>query len=170
MRLGENKISTEIDCYHDKESEERICSEDDPPYQHIPVSKIIVHEKYIKGQRHHDIALIKLQHEVILKGIKGIQTICLPFEQHQHIDDSTIATIAGWGRTTDKTDINDDLMSATVSYIPNEQCSQRIEDARKSGKFPFFYEYNVTDELLVRVYCLIFNLIFIKFYYLKVCI
>lgn len=127
VRLGEHTISTDQDC--DFADDPDTCNTDEPPLQDIEIEKVIPNDNFDEHQRTSDIALLKLQREVLLKNIRGVETICLPVRPQQNIENlpkdknnKLVMTIAGWGRTetSKKSDV---LLQAFIPYIEQIQCA-----------------------------------------------
>lgn len=122
VRLGEHRISTELDC--DNKIPPK-CSTH--PVEDIGIEKIIPYKDYSKSTKNNDIALIRLARDVVVtKDKPNINTICLPIEEKQQVenvdDDGKLLHIAGWGRTQFNEQISDVLLTANVSYLSNQKC------------------------------------------------
>jgi secreted trypsin-like serine protease len=95
----------------------------------VKPNKIIINEKYRSTKKINDIALIRLEDDLV-----NINKICLPIEGKQDIEklmdsSSTKLTIAGWGQTENSKDQGSDvLMQAHLDYLPREECSQKFSD------------------------------------------
>ena len=136
MRLGENKISSLLDC--DFPADIQTCNNDSPPIQDIEVKSSISHSNYNKQKKVHDIALVYLKTEVNFRNIKNIGTVCLPVKQNQMIDSiktfnnkNPLMTIAGWGRTEASSTISDGLLEAVVPYVQNTVCLKKLLEIQK---------------------------------------
>ena len=152
MRLGENKISTLLDC--DFPGDTQTCNNDNPPIQDIEVESSVLHSNYNKQKKVHDIALIFLKTEVNLKNIKNIGTVCLPVTQNQMIDSiktfndkDPLMTIAGWGMTETSSTISDSLLEARVPYVQNIACLRKLTEIRKT--FPSL-KFDLKESHLVK--------------------
>ncbi|XP_060648956.1 serine protease 7 [Drosophila nasuta] len=91
VRLGEYDISKEIDCVRN------VCNR---PVLEIGVEEVIVHPQYNAddNNRHHDIALIRLNQQVELN--EYIIPVCLPLvSTRAAINTNDKLTVSGWGRT-----------------------------------------------------------------------
>jgi secreted trypsin-like serine protease len=157
IRLGEKKISTEVDCNNPNVTSS--CNTDNPPHQDIEVEKVIVHENYDKLSKLNDIALIKLKHPVKLEGIKNIKTICLPTnasetlenfikeskDEDEDYDDEVnekdkandeggvSLKIAGWGTTENSTEsYSDDLLFNDVKFVEGSECNNTYDNVIKN--------------------------------------
>lgn len=128
MRLGEHKISSELDC--DDEQDLTTCSKF--KIEDFSIEKLILPKDYVDAVGGNDIALIKLSRDVELsKRRKHIKTICLPVDESQQIDNleeaDKILTVAGWGHTEHTRTISDVLLKAFVPYLPNEECGKKYK-------------------------------------------
>jgi hypothetical protein len=127
VRLGEHRISTEVDCLDTNEID--TCNPDKPQFQDIDIKSTKVHENYSRYQLNFDIALLFLKTEVVFKGIKNIKTICLPVEPYQTIEQineenkgkPVMMIVAGWGRTENGSN-SDVLLHAKIPYVKSEDC------------------------------------------------
>ncbi|XP_046401603.1 uncharacterized protein LOC124167663 [Ischnura elegans] len=95
LRLGEQNIDTDPDCI--SKSGKKLCGE---PVQVFKIAKVIRHPQYQPSSRdrHHDIALIRLDREAQITDY--VIPICLPTGaavQKRYEAESMI--VAGWGRT-----------------------------------------------------------------------
>jgi len=120
VRLGEYNLDTDNDCDDVRPGFED-CA--DPPVN-IPIEEVIVHEQYIPktpGQAH-DIALLRLSREVPFTEYIG--PICLPTSPTRgNIRyDSGDMTVAGWGRTENRSQSNIKL-KLQVPVKSNSVCS-----------------------------------------------
>lgn len=136
VRLGEHTISTTLDC--NSPDDKTSCNDDNPPTQDIKVEKTIVHADYNNLRALNDIALLRLKHEPILQNIRNIQTICLPVQSHQlieNVEENGIVPemiISGWGQTEiSSTGMSDVLTHAKVPYITLEDCAARFSSYHK---------------------------------------
>lgn len=131
VRLGEHKISTEVDCANP--TDKSTCIKDDPPIQDIAVDKFIIHEEYTENKIN-DIALVRLKTEADLNNKKSVGTICLPTNFNQTIEavltnePDFLLTVAGWGHSEENpANTSDVLRYANLPYVPNKECKQRSE-------------------------------------------
>lgn len=140
MRLGEHRISTDIDCddLYDSES----CKKENF-IQDIEISKMIPHEQFGPMGSGSDIALLVLKKNAILK-IGSVHTICLPLFSTQNIDNikqdmrgtNPTMIISGWGKPETATS-SDVLLQGKVSYLDSADCEQRYHKYQKSLKSHF---------------------------------
>ncbi|KAH8359340.1 hypothetical protein KR093_006079, partial [Drosophila rubida] len=91
VRLGEYDLSKDIDCVNG------VCNK---PVLEIGVEEVTVHPQYVAedNNRHHDIALIRLNQPVELN--EYIAPVCLPLANTRsaiNTDDKLV--VSGWGRT-----------------------------------------------------------------------
>ncbi|XP_033253496.1 serine protease grass-like [Drosophila miranda] len=97
------------------------------PHQDISIEKIIMHEGYPKNITQNDIALIKLDRDVVYSA--HINSICLPLypSLQKNVLGQTLYLVTGWGRTE----------SGRPSDVPMEACSG---DSGGPLQYPFrFY-------------------------------
>lgn len=84
-----------------------------------------------------DIALIRLKTDVQFKGVKNVETICLPTQSYQMIEylakmevEPLKMTISGWGYTENVTKTSDVLMHAAVPFLEQTDCVTRFKTLR----------------------------------------
>ncbi|XP_001842728.2 serine protease grass [Culex quinquefasciatus] len=120
VRLGEHTKSKEQDC---------IGSEDDcaGPVQDIAVELEIVHPEYNKPKYANDIGLIRLVRNVMFED--HIKPICLPVTENYQNMLHPKYIITGWG-TTEKNDLSDVLLKATLPRVDNSECQQVMASNR----------------------------------------
>lgn len=151
MRLGEHTLSTDLDC--DRPSDPKTCNTDAPAWQEIEVEKATPHTEFDYDKKINDIALVKLRREVDFVDIKNIQTICLPINEDQKIDNildeegkTIVMTITGWG-TDDTRSSSDKLLEAHIPYVPFEQCSKIFDEL---GTQRPLYKLKIQESYLVN--------------------
>lgn len=128
--MGEHSISKDPDCV--EASGVSYCN---PKHEDILVEKFTPHDDYNLDTRQHDIALIRLSRSVELSRLNfNIKTVCLPVNKSQeieHFDDSSAKlSTTGWGRSGDGKR-SDALKYAEISYLTNEECTNRFLDIKK---------------------------------------
>ncbi|GLV36626.1 Melanization Protease 1 [Carabus blaptoides fortunei] len=122
VKLGELNLLTKIDCepYLDNE----VCA-DEPLI--IKVSKVIPHWKYNSTSLRHDIALLRLEQE-ILQYTDFIQPVCLPLKMK--LDEAYLRnkslTIAGWGKTFESPFSANVLQHARIKTWELEKCNEAL--------------------------------------------
>ena len=109
VRLGENNLKTDPDC-----DRSGTCA---PKYIGVPIEKQIIFKTYQRlPEKYHDIALLRLQHEVAYSDF--VKPICLPTTvgelYHSFIGEKSI--VAGWG-LTEKDNYSDFLLKVEVPYV-----------------------------------------------------
>lgn len=131
VRLGEHKISTDIDC--DNRDDPKTCYTTPPLVQDIQIEKKFIHSDYQSLNKVNDIAVVKLVTDVIFNDFGNVETICLPTRpEHMinyHISPETQTvkfSIAGWGFTEYHSKFSDVLRHATIDYVHDEDCSKRF--------------------------------------------
>ena len=77
-----------------------ICA-DDPVF--VAIEEQIIHEDFNRTERHHDIALLRLTHDVIFTNF--IQPICLP----SNTNINPKLQVAGWGKTEDTSKVDSEI-------------------------------------------------------------
>ncbi|XP_004520289.1 venom protease [Ceratitis capitata] len=122
VRLGEHDLSTEIDC---TPSSLRLCL---PKPEDYKIEKTIIHPDYMKPRFANDIALIKLDRDVI--RTVNTKPICLPITQlvYDNSDSIDYYKIAGWGRTENGTN-TDVLQHAEIPHQKREVCQNIFKQA-----------------------------------------
>ncbi|XP_063908412.1 venom protease-like [Zophobas morio] len=115
VRLGENNLKTDPDC-----DRSGTCT---PKYIGVPIEKQIIFKTYQRlPEKYHDIALLRLQHEVTYSDF--VKPICLPTTvgelYHSFIGEKSI--VAGWG-LTEKDDYSDFLLKVEVPIVNLTVCS-----------------------------------------------
>nr|P84033.2 RecName: Full=U21-ctenitoxin-Pn1a; Short=U21-CNTX-Pn1a; AltName: Full=Proteinase PN47 [Phoneutria nigriventer] len=93
-----------------------------PTVQKFQLSKIIIHDKYVKDGFANDIALIKTATPIDIKGSKyGVNGICFPSGA---TDPSGEATVIGWGMIRGGGPISAELRQVTLPLVPWQKCKQ----------------------------------------------
>lgn len=81
------------------------------------------------------------------KTKENINTICLPVEEKQQIEnvdeDGVVLTIAGWGYTEYSERMNDVLMKAKLSFLPQEMCVAHYTEQKR--KYPNLSNINIHE-------------------------
>lgn len=65
-----------------------------PPYMQHYVQEVIIHENYVKGEHHDDIAVVVLTEKVLFN--KDVHRVCLP-EATQIFPPGEGVVVTGWG-------------------------------------------------------------------------
>lgn len=65
-----------------------------PPYMQHHVQEVIIHENYVKGEHHDDIAVVVLTENVVFKN--DVHRVCLP-EATQIFPPGEGVVVTGWG-------------------------------------------------------------------------
>ncbi|XP_030559163.1 serine protease 7 [Drosophila novamexicana] len=122
VRLGEYDLSKEVDCV------KGVCNK---PVLEVGVEEVIVHPQYDGNSRdrHHDIALIRLNTPVELN--EYIQPVCLPLANARAaINNQELLVVSGWGRTllTRQSNIKQrlDVPVADPNYCAEKFATRRI--------------------------------------------
>jgi Trypsin len=121
VRLGEHKISTDIDCDSDG-----FCQD---PVQDIAIERTLKHPNYDWFKRINDIAILRLKTAADVTK-RNVNTICLPTSANNQIEViDAIArekmAISGWGKI-ESGEASDVLMRANVPFVENEECFNRF--------------------------------------------
>ncbi|XP_055381466.1 serine protease snake [Condylostylus longicornis] len=95
-------------------------SVEDVNIQILKVSEIISYPKYKKEEYYYDIALIKLNKNVLFS--KYVRPACLWFRSK--IDDVEIVTATGWGRTRYLGPRSDKLLKVDLKMIDRNKCNE----------------------------------------------
>lgn len=94
--------------------------------QDYRISNIIVHPDYRHSSNYYDVALIRLNSQVIFT--KFVRPAC--FWQNQSINSTkTIAT--GWGQLDFDGDRSDELRKVSLNVLDNVHCQQLYESSKK---------------------------------------
>ncbi|XP_069868854.1 transmembrane protease serine 11B-like protein, partial [Dipodomys merriami] len=93
-----------------------------PPYMQHYVQQIIIHEDYIKGEHHDDIALIMLTEKVLFK--RDVHRVCLP-EATQDFPPGEGVVVTGWGALFHDGEYPLLLQKAPVKIIDTNVCNAK---------------------------------------------
>ncbi|XP_012864390.1 PREDICTED: transmembrane protease serine 11B-like protein [Dipodomys ordii] len=93
-----------------------------PPYMQHYVQQIIIHENYIKGEHHDDIALIMLTEKVLFK--RDVHRVCLP-EATQDFPPGEGVVVTGWGALFHDGEYPLLLQKAPVKIIDTNVCNAK---------------------------------------------
>ncbi|XP_050093189.1 serine protease grass-like [Anopheles aquasalis] len=126
VRLGEQDKSKPIDCIVYSNGE-KSCA--DPPV-HVVIESMVVHRAYRKYSVLHDIALIRMVHDVAFTD--SIKPICLPLPQDVRNLDLPRYIVAGWGMTENQTSSNV-LLQALMDVVTVPECNRRLAEHGFSG-------------------------------------
>ncbi|EHB03016.1 Transmembrane protease, serine 11B, partial [Heterocephalus glaber] len=91
-----------------------------PPYMQHYVQQIIIHEGYIKGEHHDDIAIIRLTEKVLFKNY--VHRVCLP-EATQIFLPGEGVVVTGWGALSYDGKFPVLLQKAPVKIIDTNTCN-----------------------------------------------
>ncbi|KFO20447.1 Transmembrane protease serine 11B [Fukomys damarensis] len=91
-----------------------------PPYLQHYVQQIIIHEGYVKGEHHDDIAIIRLTEKVLFKN--DVHRVCLP-EATQTFMPGEGAVVTGWGALSYDGKFPVLLQKAPVKIIDTNTCN-----------------------------------------------
>jgi hypothetical protein len=128
VRLGEWKISTEVDC--DPDNPENCM----PSPSNINVNQVFIHPEYSEKSRdqHHDISLLKLAEKV--KFSTYIQPICLPLEPSQwdmKNSNDLIYKVNGWGFTEDN-QLSDVKLMVDLEHFDQNNCVDTYQKYKRN--------------------------------------
>uniref|UniRef100_A0A2M4BSE5 CLIP domain-containing serine protease n=1 Tax=Anopheles marajoara TaxID=58244 RepID=A0A2M4BSE5_9DIPT len=121
VRLGEQDRSKPIDCIV-YSNNEKVCA--DPPVA-VAIESAIVYPQYNPSTFLHDIALIRMAHDVAFTD--SIQPICLPVRQDVRDLELPRYIVTGWGITENKVP-SEALMQALVKPVPIPVCQQKFTE------------------------------------------
>ncbi|KAF3825152.1 hypothetical protein GH733_005786, partial [Mirounga leonina] len=93
-----------------------------PPYMQRYVQQIIVHEDYIQGEHHDDIAVIQLTEKVLFQN--DVHRVCLP-EATQVFPPGEGVVVTGWGAFSYNGKYPEVLQKAPVKIIDTNTCNAR---------------------------------------------
>uniref|UniRef100_A0A8C8X4M6 Transmembrane serine protease 11B n=1 Tax=Panthera leo TaxID=9689 RepID=A0A8C8X4M6_PANLE len=91
-----------------------------PPYMQHHIQQIIVHEDYIPGEHHDDIAIIQLTKKVLFKN--DVHRVCLP-EATQVFPPGEGVVVTGWGALSYNGKYPEVLQKASVKIIDTNTCN-----------------------------------------------
>ncbi|KXJ71591.1 hypothetical protein RP20_CCG020195 [Aedes albopictus] len=126
--LGEHTKNQELDCniYHDKNGNEieRDCAE---PAEVFGIEKFVVHPDYNRPKYSNDIALVRLDKQVVMKD--HIRPICLPVTSALQKMTFDKYIVTGWGTTEKKVGSNT-LLQANLPHVSVADCQQKMNENR----------------------------------------
>ncbi|XP_006103636.2 transmembrane protease serine 11B-like protein [Myotis lucifugus] len=93
-----------------------------PPYMQHYVQQIIIHENYIPGEHHDDIAVVLLTEKVLFKN--DVHRVCLP-EATQIFLPGEGVVVTGWGALSYNGKYPTILQKAPVKIIDTNTCNSR---------------------------------------------
>ncbi|XP_060044593.1 transmembrane protease serine 11B-like protein [Erinaceus europaeus] len=93
-----------------------------PPYMKHNVEQIIIHEDYIRGEHHDDIAIILLSERVSFKN--DVHRVCLP-EATQIFPPGEGVVVTGWGALFYDGNYPESLQKAPVKIIDTATCNSQ---------------------------------------------
>ncbi|XP_066242073.1 transmembrane protease serine 11B-like protein [Saccopteryx leptura] len=93
-----------------------------PPYMQHYVQKIIIHENYISGEHHDDIAIVQLSDNVLFTN--DVHRVCLP-EATQIFLPGEGVVVTGWGALSYNGEFPVYLQKAPVKIIDTNICNAR---------------------------------------------
>ncbi|XP_066088853.1 transmembrane protease serine 11B-like protein [Saccopteryx bilineata] len=93
-----------------------------PPYMQHYVQKIIIHENYISGEHHDDIAIVQLSDNVLFTN--DVHRVCLP-EATQIFLPGEGVVVTGWGALSYNGEFPVYLQKAPVKIIDTNICNSR---------------------------------------------
>uniref|UniRef100_A0A8D1GBE4 Transmembrane protease serine n=1 Tax=Sus scrofa TaxID=9823 RepID=A0A8D1GBE4_PIG len=91
-----------------------------PPYMQHYIQQIIIHEDYVRGEHHDDIAVIMLTEKVLFK--KDVHPVCLP-EATQIFPPGEGVVVTGWGALAHNGEYPLLLQKAPVKIIDTNTCN-----------------------------------------------
>ncbi|MBZ3874980.1 Transmembrane protease serine 11B-like protein [Sciurus carolinensis] len=91
-----------------------------PPYMQHYVQQIIIHEDYIKGEHHDDVAVILLTEKVVFTN--DVHRVCLP-EATEIVPPGEGVVVTGWGALTFDGEFPELLQKAPVKIIDTNACN-----------------------------------------------
>lgn len=126
--LGEHTKNQEMDCniYNDKFGKEieRDCAD---PIEVFGIDKFIVHPDYNRPKYSNDIALIRLNRDVVMKD--HIRPICLPVTSALQRQTFDKYIVTGWGTTEEKVGSNI-LLQANIPHVSIADCQRKMNENR----------------------------------------
>uniref|UniRef100_A0A8C6S0G5 Transmembrane protease serine n=1 Tax=Nannospalax galili TaxID=1026970 RepID=A0A8C6S0G5_NANGA len=93
-----------------------------PPYMQHNIQQVIIHEDYIKGEHHDDIAVILLTENVLFKN--DVHRVCLP-ETTQIFPPGEGVVVTGWGALSHSGESPLLLQKASVKIIDTNICNAK---------------------------------------------
>lgn len=126
--LGEHTKNQEMDCniYNDKFGKEieRDCAD---PIEVFGIDKFIVHPDYNRPKYSNDIALVRLNRDVVMKD--HIRPICLPVTSALQRQTFDKYIVTGWGTTEEKVGSNI-LLQANIPHVSIADCQRKMNENR----------------------------------------
>lgn len=102
------------------------------PHEDFTVDSIIMHPEYRKNNLHNDIAILRVDKEVIFKG--HIDTACLPRDEDDFVGHDCVVT--GWGTDAYKSGRYSNIMKEVIMpVISNEECQDKLRKTRLGRYF-----------------------------------
>ncbi|CAH6886990.1 Tmprss11b [Phodopus roborovskii] len=93
-----------------------------PPYMQHYVQEVIIHENYVKGKHHDDIAVVVLTEKVLFNN--DVHRVCLP-EATQIFPPGEGVVVTGWGALSHSGDSPVLLQKASVKIIDTNTCNAK---------------------------------------------
>lgn len=81
-----------------------------------PVADVVIFPQYVRSRSNHDIALIRMAQPLPFYPAASINSICLP-QSNQSL--GSVATVSGWGQTSENGGSATFLRSVEVSIQPD---------------------------------------------------
>lgn len=126
--LGEHTKNQDMDCniYHDKFGKEieRDCAD---PVEEFGIESFIVHTNYNRPKYSNDIALVRLNKDVVMKD--HIRPICLPVTSTLQKTAFDKYIVTGWGTTEEKKGSNM-LLQANLPFVNLAECQRKMSENR----------------------------------------
>ncbi|KAF2895871.1 hypothetical protein ILUMI_10306 [Ignelater luminosus] len=122
-RLGEWRISTEIDCIQNLAIED--CAD---PVVDVDISETIPHPYYSARNGNNDVGLVRL--EKIVNFTDFIRPICLPPMDLPMPPVGTIMTVCGWGAIENGSQ-SDVKLKVDLPLVSNAVCAQRVSSSTR---------------------------------------
>ncbi|KAL6041684.1 hypothetical protein STEG23_009876, partial [Scotinomys teguina] len=91
-----------------------------PPYMQHYVQEVIIHENYVKGEHHDDVAVIVLTEKVLFKN--DVHRVCLP-EATQIFSPGEGVVVTGWGALSHNGESPPLLQKASIKIIDTNTCN-----------------------------------------------
>ncbi|XP_040823057.1 transmembrane protease serine 11B-like protein [Ochotona curzoniae] len=124
--ISERYVLTAAHCFQKTKNPKNFTvsfgTEVTPPYMQRNVQEIIIHEKYIKGEHHDDIAIILLTDKVSFNN--DVHRVCLP-EATQVFSPGEGVVVTGWGAFIYDDEYPVLLQKAPVKIIDTNTCNGR---------------------------------------------
>ncbi|KAG7177755.1 venom protease-like [Homarus americanus] len=129
VRLGEHDYNT---------------ASDEAVPKDYTIDKVVLHPEFKFPASYHDLALVKLDRQVIIQG--HIRPVCLPWGEDTKTQlEGQKVTLTGWGNTAYGGSRSSALQEVEVTVFPTPECEKSYSDLRD---YPFNWPRGLGDEVM----------------------